>query len=193
MPFTFEKTELPDVILVTACVFSDQRGEFMEAFKATEFAAAGIPSSFVQDNASVSHAGVLRGLHYQLPPHAQGKLVSVTRGAVWDVAVDLRVASARFGRWVARELRSERSEMLWIPPGFAHGFLALENDTRLFYKCSCEYHPESEAGIRWDDPQLAIPWPHRNVLVSRKDRDLPLLADARLMETVEGEVSWSGS
>lgn len=193
MPFIFENTELPGVILITTRVFSDARGEFLEAFKASEFTAAGIPSRFVQDNASVSHAGVLRGLHYQLPPHAQGKLVSVTRGAAWDVAVDLRVGSAAFGRWMARELRSEPCEMLWIPAGFAHGFLALEDDTRLSYKCTSEYHPDSEAGIRWDDPQLAIAWPHRNVLVSRKDRDLPFLAHAPLIEKVEEEVSWSGS
>ena len=183
MPFTFTPTELSDVVLVEPRVFSDGRGSFAETYKRSDFVAAGIDAILVQDNHSVSQAGVLRGLHYQLPPHAQGKLVRVVSGAVWDVAVDVRRSSPTFGRGVAYELTGENHRMLWIPPGFAHGFLVLADGTHFVYKCSAEYDKESEAGVRWDDPDLAIEWPlpeGRQALVSQKDAALPELGGARV-------------
>jgi dTDP-4-dehydrorhamnose 3,5-epimerase len=150
---------LPEVVRVVPRRFDDDRGWFSEVYKDSDFAAAGIPGPFLQDNHSVSAIGTVRGLHYQLPPHAQGKLVRVVRGRVWDVAVDIRRSSSTRGRWVAAELSAEMGEMLWVPPGFAHGFVALEDDTHLTYKCTAEYHKESERAIRWDDPDLAIAWP----------------------------------
>ena len=149
------------------------RGYFMETWKASEFAAAGIPWHFVQDNQSLSSRGTLRGLHFQHPPHAQAKLVRVSRGAVWDVVVDLRPGSVHKGSWYGLELSADNRKMLFIPEGFAHGFVALADDTELLYKCSAEYHGPSEAGIRWDDPDLGIEWPLRDVTISEKDGRLP--------------------
>lgn len=183
MPFTFTPTELPDVVLVEPRVFPDGRGSFAETYKRSDFVAAGVDAELVQDNHSVSQAGVLRGLHYQLPPHAQGKLVRVVSGAVWDVAVDVRRSSPTFGRWVGYELTGENHRMLWIPPGFAHGFLVLADETHFVYKCSAEYDKASEAGVRWDDPELGIDWPLPDgveALVSEKDGELPPLAEARV-------------
>jgi dTDP-4-dehydrorhamnose 3,5-epimerase len=158
-------TDLPEVVRVEPAVFGDDRGWFMESFNAARFDAAlralGLPPApaFVQDNHSCSQAGVLRGLHYQLPPHAQGKLVRVTQGRAWDVAVDIRRDSPRFGQWCAAELSAENRHQLWIPPGFAHGFLALEDDTHFLYKTTDVYARDCERSIRWDDPALAIAWP----------------------------------
>lgn len=182
MPFTFSETPLPGVILVEPRVFADARGFFLESYKQSEFAAAGIPERFVQDNHSLSDTGVLRGIHYQLPPHAQGKLVRVVAGAVLDVAVDLRRSSEHFGRSVAYELSAENNRMIYIPPGFGHAFLALEDGTHFLYKCSAEYNKESEAGVRWDDPELSIDWPDLEIRVSGKDEALPRLSSARLFE-----------
>jgi dTDP-4-dehydrorhamnose 3,5-epimerase len=160
VPFEFVPAEgLPAVVRVVPRRFADDRGWFSEVYKDSDFAAAGIAGPFLQDNHSVSAIGTIRGLHYQLPPHAQGKLVRVVRGRVWDVAVDIRRSSATWGRWVGAELSAETGEMLWVPPGFAHGFVALEDDTHLTYKCTKEYHQESERAINWDDPDLAIAWP----------------------------------
>lgn len=175
MPFVFTETPIPGLLVVEPRSFPDGRGFFMETFKATEFERAGIPGPFVQDNHSKSARGVLRGLHFQRPPHAQGKLVRVTTGRVWDVAVDLRFGSPTFGKWQGLELSADNRRMFWLPAGFAHGFVALEDDTELQYKCTAEYHGPSDAGIRWDDPILAIRWPDLGVppVLSDKDARLP--------------------
>ncbi len=179
MNFEFVKLEIPEVILIKPKVFEDARGFFMEAYKASVFAQAGINYAFVQDNHSKSKKGVLRGLHYQLEPKAQGKLVRCIKGKIWDVAVDIRRGSPTFGRWVAVELSEENKYMLWIPPGFAHGFLALE-DCEIIYKCTEEYAPELDRGIIWNDPDIAIPWPTDNPILSPKDAKLPRLKDAEI-------------
>jgi len=173
MPFAFTALQIRDVILIEPRVFPDQRGHFLESYKRSEFEANGITLRFVQDNHSVSSAGTLRGLHFQLDPAAQGKLVRVVRGAVWDVAVDIRPASRTYLQWVAEELNEVNHKMLYIPPGFAHGFVALENDTHFLYKCTAEYARDLERGIRWDDPDLAIRWPLQHPTVSEKDAALP--------------------
>lgn len=178
MPFTFVSTGIEGVVIIEPGVFSDDRGFFLESFKATDFRSAGIDVSFVQDNHSKSARGVLRGLHFQKPPYAQGKLVRVLEGVVWDVAVDLREGSPTFGRWFGLELSADNHRMLYIPPGFAHGFVTLSNTAQFFYKCTGEYRKESEAGVRWNDPTLAIEWPLTDVTVSEKDRMLPMLKDA---------------
>ena len=179
MPFEFLPTTLPDVIQVKSRLFSDDRGSFTETYKQSDFFKAGIDHTFVQDNHSVSTAGTLRGLHYQLPPHAQGKLVRVVAGRAWDVAVDLRRSSVTFAQWIGIELNAADSTMLWIPLGFAHGFLALEDQTHLIYKCTAEYDRGSERSIRWDDPDLAIDWPilpsGAEYRLSEKDSIAPLL------------------
>jgi dTDP-4-dehydrorhamnose 3,5-epimerase len=185
-------TELPGVVLIEPAVFGDDRGWFMESFNAPRLDAAlrelGLPPApgFVQDNHSCSQAGVLRGLHYQLPPHAQGKLVRVTRGRAWDVAVDIRRGSPTFGRWTGAELTADNRHQLWIPPGFAHGFVALEDDTHFLYKTTDVYARDCERAIRWDDPALAIAWPLPPGLAPRlapKDAAAPVLADAEVFET----------
>lgn len=178
MPFEVEKLEIPDVLLIKPKVFTDQRGFFMELFKSSEFRKIGIDLSFVQDNLAMSSKGVLRGLHYQLVPAEQGKLVSCLRGRIWDVAVDIRRGSPWFGKWVARELSEHTKHMLWIPPGFAHGYVSLEDNSLVFYKVTGEYSPEHERGILWSDPDLGISWPVENPVVSEKDASLPPLKDA---------------
>ncbi|HOX31114.1 MAG TPA: dTDP-4-dehydrorhamnose 3,5-epimerase [Spirochaetales bacterium] len=180
MSFTFKELGIPGLALVQPRVFPDERGFFLETYKRSEFAAAGIGADFVQDNHSRSSRGTLRGLHYQLPPFAQGKLVRVLLGRVWDVAVDLRPSSPTFRRWLGTELSDENNAMLWIPPGFAHGFVALSETAHLAYKCTAEYDKASERGIRWDDTELAVGWPIREVLVSPKDASLPGLGEAEL-------------
>jgi dTDP-4-dehydrorhamnose 3,5-epimerase len=177
MPCTFEKTFIDGLLIVTPRVFPDERGFFLESYKASEFAAAGIREVFVQDNHSRSSRGVLRGLHFQKAPHAQAKLVRVTRGLVWDVAVDLRRGSPTYGKWLGLELGEDNRKMLYIPRGFAHGFVSLTDDAELQYKCSAEYNKDSDGGVRWDDPELAITWPLPEVTFSEKDAALPLLRD----------------
>jgi len=172
-----EPTALPGVLLLTPRVYRDDRGFFLESFNARTFAAAGLPTEFVQDNHSRSAAGVVRGLHYQLR-HAQGKLVRVIRGAVFDVAVDIRVGSPTFAQWVGTELRDDDPRMLWIPPGFAHGFCALADATDLVYKCTDFYAPEDECGVLWNDPDLGIRWPAIATRVSGKDARYPPLRAA---------------
>ena len=158
-------TALPGVVIVEPAVFADDRGWFMESWNQARFDAAlrelGLPAprTFVQDNHSCSHMGVLRGLHYQLPPHAQGKLVRVVRGAAFDVAVDIRRGSPDFGRWTGVELSAGNRRQLWIPEGFAHGFLALQDDTHFLYKTSDVYARDCERALRWDDPGIGIDWP----------------------------------
>ena len=178
MPFEFFPLEIPDVILIRARQFPDDRGFFMETYKHSEFAANGIPKAFVQDNYSRSSRGVLRGLHYQKHPDAQGKLISVISGRIYDVAVDIRKQSPTFGQWVGLELSHERPELLWIPEGFAHGFCVLSDSADFTYKCTAEYAPGAYRGIAYNDPALAIPWPIENPTLSERDRSLPLLKDA---------------
>jgi dTDP-4-dehydrorhamnose 3,5-epimerase len=178
-------TALDGVLILEPKVFGDERGFFLESFNQQAFdAAAGHHVEFVQDNHSRSQRGVLRGLHYQLPPHAQGKLVRVVAGAVFDVAVDMRKASPTFGRWVGTELSAENHRQLWIPPGFAHGFLVLSDRADFLYKTTAYYAPQAEASLRWDDPALAIGWPLHGAapLLSGKDVAAPSLAQARVFE-----------
>lgn len=161
MPFEFERCEIPDVVLVKPKVFGDERGFFMESYKESDFKAFGLPTHYAQDNHSKSKAGVLRGLHYQIDPYAQGKLVRVVTGKIFDVAVDIRKGSPTYGQWVGRELSEQNKHMLWVPAGFAHGLLVLEDDTHLLYKCTSEYQPVHERSILWNDPALAVKWPLR--------------------------------
>jgi len=161
-------TELPGVLLLEPKVFGDARGFFMETWQAARYHQAGMPERFVQDNHSRSRRGVLRGLHYQLV-QPQGKLVWVTRGAVFDVAVDIRRGSPAFGRWYGCVLDDIDHRQLYIPPGFAHGFCVLSEEADFFYKCTDYYHPPSERGIAWDDPDVGIDWPSRDVSLSGKD------------------------
>jgi dTDP-4-dehydrorhamnose 3,5-epimerase len=180
MPASFAQAPIPGLVVVQPRVFPDSRGYFLETYKDSEYRAAGIVGPFTQSNHSCSARGVLRGLHYQLPPHEQGKLVRVVKGRSWDVAVDIRRGSPTFGRWFGLELSGANHAMLWIPGGFAHGFQVLEDDTHLLYQCTAEYHAAAEAGIRWDDPALGITWPLPIANLSAKDRALPVLADAVL-------------
>ncbi len=172
------ETELPGVKLIEPRVFGDDRGFFLESWNARAFAAAGLDVDFVQDNHSRSARGVLRGLHFQRHD-PQGKLVRVTSGAVFDVAVDIRRSSPAFGRWVGYELSDANKRMLYIPPGFAHGFLVLSDSADFLYKCTTFYDAASDAGIRWNDPAIAIAWPiDGEPQLSAKDAAAPLLADA---------------
>ena len=180
MPFNFTVLEIPGVILVEPRVFGDERGFFMETYKHSDFARAGIVEHFVQDNHSRSARNVLRGLHYQKSPSEQGKLVRCLSGSIFDVAVDIRKGSAFFGKWVGMELTGDNSRMLYIPPDFAHGFLVLSDTADIVYKCTREYSPENERGIIWNDPDIDISWPADTPLVSEKDALLPALRDTGL-------------
>ena len=178
-------TAIPDVMVIEPKVFGDARGFFYESFNQQAFnEATGTNYEFVQDNHSRSTKGVLRGLHYQLPPHAQGKLVRVVRGAVWDVAVDIRKGSPTFGQWVAEELTEFSHKQFWIPPGFAHGFVVLSDTADFLYKTTNYYAPQSDRGIFWNDPSLGIQWPDLGMefLLSDKDQKQRLLQDADLFE-----------
>ena len=170
--------DVPGPLLIEPKVFGDERGFFLESWSADAFAHVGIDESFVQDNHSRSDRSVLRGLHLQ-KPHAQGKLVRVVNGAVWDVAVDLRGSSPTFGRWVAAELTGANKRMLWVPAGFAHGFLTLADGTDFLYKCTESYHPEAEHTLAWDDPTVGVEWPLDGLepRLSGKDQEGLSLAD----------------
>ena len=169
-------TELPGVVILEPRRFSDHRGFFCESFNEQSFAAAGLPTRFVQDNVSFSGAGVLRGLHYQLP-NAQGKLVSVLRGEVFDVMVDIRKGSPTFGRWAGVFLSLENGRQVYIPEGFAHGFLVTSECAVFQYKCTSLYDPKSEGSIAWNDPSIGIEWPQTDVCLSSKDAAAPRLAE----------------
>ncbi len=182
-------TSLPGVLIVEPTAFGDERGWFMETFNEPRWLAAlaalGLPAPrrFVQDNHSCSQAGVLRGLHYQMPPHAQGKLVRVVQGAAFDVAVDIRAGSPNFGQWFGAELSAENRRQMWVPEGFAHGFLALQDNTHFLYKTTDVYARDCERAIRWDDPAIGIRWPlvaGVPPLVAPKDATAPLLHGADL-------------
>ncbi len=178
-------TALPEVLILEPVVHGDARGYFFEAFHARRFAElTGVTAVFVQDNESRSRYGVLRGLHYQLPPHAQGKLVRCVEGVIFDVAVDLRRSSPTFGRWVGVELSDENKRQLWIPPGFAHGFVTLSEYARLLYKTTDYYAPECDRAVRWDDPAIGIAWPQltKPLILSTKDQCAPLLAEAEVFD-----------
>jgi|SRR5579885_2154765 dTDP-4-dehydrorhamnose 3,5-epimerase len=164
---------LPGLLIIEPRVFNDNRGYFFEVFQQKRYAEFGIPA-FVQDNVSRSARNVLRGLHYQLP-HAQGKLVFVTRGSVWDVAVDIRTNSPTFGQWFGIHLNDENHTQFYIPPGFAHGFCVLSDEADFHYKCTDYYQPGSEHGIAWNDERLNIPWPVSNPVLSPKDEIYPAL------------------
>ncbi len=179
MPFQFTPLAMPEVVLIEPRTFQDSRGFFRETFKASAFAAHSIPTVFVQENQSRSLRGVVRGLHYQIQPKAQGKLVSAARGEIFDVAVDIRRASPTFGRWVGALLTAESGNMLYVPPGFAHGFCVLSEEGDLLYKVThAEYAPECERGILWNDPAIGIDWPVSNPILSPRDQQLPPLRDA---------------
>jgi dTDP-4-dehydrorhamnose 3,5-epimerase len=173
MPFSFKSLAIPDVILIEPRAFTDERGYFLESFKSSDFSFNHVATHFVQDNLSFSKQNVLRGLHFQKKPKEQGKLVSVIKGCVLDVAVDLRKESPTFLKWVSVELDDSRHSMLYIPEGFAHGFLALTKEVFLLYKCTHEYDPKFDSGIRWNDPNIGIEWPVKNPVVSEKDQHLP--------------------
>ena len=174
------ETSLPGVLLLEPKVFGDARGFFLESWNRQTFAEQGLNWDFVQDNHSRSAQGVLRGLHYQLND-PQGKLVRVTSGAVFDVAVDLRRSSLHFGKWVGYELSVDNQRMLWIPPGFGHGFLVLSESADFLYKTTAYYNPQGDRGIRWDDPEIGVRWPlYGPTTLSVKDKVLPLLKDAEV-------------
>ena len=176
MAFEFQKTKIPGVVIIQPKVYGDNRGYFCETFKAPDFAAAGLPVNFVQDNESWSaKRGVLRGMHFQKGDCAQAKLVRVARGRVLDVAVDIRPGSPTFGRFEKVELSAENKRMFFIPRGFAHGFLVLEDDTVFQYKCDNYYAPASEGSFRWDDPEVGIDWgvDPATVILSEKDSKAP--------------------
>ena len=178
MPVTFVETEIPEVLVVKSPVYGDERGYFCETHNQAAWREAGVCPAFVQDNLSASKKGVLRGMHYQIEPHAMGKLVRVVRGSVFDVGVDLRRGSPTFGKWVGRTLGDDPGAAMWIPEGFAHGFLALEDDTLVAYKCTAAYAPESERSLLYSDPDVGIQWPMPPTLVSDKDVAAPALAAA---------------
>ncbi|NOY50605.1 MAG: dTDP-4-dehydrorhamnose 3,5-epimerase [Chlorobi bacterium] len=170
-------TKIPDLYIVKPRVFEDHRGYFFESYNKEVFLRNGIDQNFVQDNESKSSKGVLRGLHFQKPPFAQGKLVRVMQGAVLDVAVDIRKNSPTYGQWASVELTQDNKWMYWVPPGFAHGFVTLEDSTVFFYKCTNVYNKESEGSILWNDPDLNINWQMENPILSDKDKVSPLFKD----------------
>jgi len=176
MGFSFNPLEIPDVIRVEPDVYPDERGWFKESYRKELFEKHGI-GPFVQDNVSFSSRGVLRGLHFQSPPKVQGKLVQCLSGKIQDVAVDIRKDSPTFGKWVAETLSAENHHMLWLPPGFAHGFIVLSETALVMYKVTVPYAPELDRGIRWDDPDLAVDWPVSSPVVSPKDAELPFFKE----------------
>jgi dTDP-4-dehydrorhamnose 3,5-epimerase len=176
--FEFTPLSIPDVILIKPKVFSDGRGFFVETYKRTDFEKAGITETFSQDNHSRSSRNVLRGLHYQIEPFAQGKLVRCVNGSIFDVAVDIRKGSPFFGKWVFAGLDEHNQHMMYIPPGFAHGFVVLSDLAEVSYKCTREYSPEHDRGIVWDDPDIGIDWPVRAPLLSSKDSAHPAFKNA---------------
>lgn len=177
MPFKFNRLAISDVIVIEPEVCMDERGFFMETYKFSEFAGFGIRERFVQDNHSKSAHAVLRGLHYQKYPKAQAKLVQIIQGEIFDVAVDIRKGSLTFGHWVSVMLSAEKKRMLYVPVGFAHGFCVLSKIAKVSYKVTEEYSPEHDGGIIWNDPDIAISWPIKNPIISKKDATYPRLKE----------------
>jgi dTDP-4-dehydrorhamnose 3,5-epimerase len=177
MPITVRKTPIEGLVIIESQKFLDDRGYFLESYKRSDFAAAGLPE-FVQDNLSFSKHAVLRGLHYQLFPEGQGKLVRALTGRIWDAAVDIRKISKTFGKWFGMELSDKSTAALYIPEGFAHGFVVLSETALVMYKTTSEYDPKLERGIIWNDPNLKIDWPIKHPIVSRKDAKSPLFENA---------------
>ena len=178
MPFIFKKLSIPEIIFIEPKVFDDPRGFFLESYKHSDFEKTGITEYFVQDNYSRSQKHVLRGLHYQKNPYAQGKLVQCFQGKIFDVAVDIRRGSNTFGKWVACELSGANCSVLYVPRGFAHGFVVMSEYADVVYKCTAEYAPEADRGIIWNDPDINIQWPVDKPILSDKDSKHPLLKDA---------------
>jgi len=178
MPFTFRKLDMDGLVLITPNVFGDGRGYFAEIYKHSEFKKNRIDRVFVQDSHSMSKKGVLRGLHYQLRPVEQGKIIRVIGGEIFDVAVDIRKGSQSYGKWFGTRLSEENRFMLFIPPGFAHGFVTLKDNTEILYKMTNEYSKKHERGIIWNDPEINIKWPIKNPVVSDKDTKFPRLEHA---------------
>lgn len=177
MPFRFHSLSIPGLVLIETPLYNDRRGQFYESYNEREFALHNVETRYVQDNFSHSHRRVLRGLHYQRAPMAQAKLIRCVAGAVYDVAVDLRLGSETYGRWEAVTLSADNGLQLYIPAGFAHGFAVLSEAATIFYKVTQFYSPEHEAGIIWNDSQLAIEWPFSSPVLSEKDMRLPSLAE----------------
>lgn len=178
MPFKFSYLKIPDVILIESLAFKDDRGIFMEIYKYSDFVQAGIKEYFLQDNYSKSSKDVLRGLHYQKNPKAQGKLIRCIKGRIFDVAVDIRIGSPTYRNWIGIELSGDNNLMLYIPPTFAHGFVVLSDFAEVVYKCTEEYSPGDDKGIIWNDPDIGIIWPVKNPILSENDKRNPMLKDA---------------
>ncbi len=183
MPFTFLPMKLPGVVMIVPKRFDDERGFFLETYKASEFQAQGIREHFVQDNLSHSTQSVLRGLHYQRPPKAQAKLVQTLRGDIFDVVVDIRQGSPTYGQWSGVTLSAQDGRMLYVPSGFAHGFCVLSETADVIYKVTAEYAPEAESGLMWNDPDIGIRWPIDTPCLSEKDRYYPLLRHSEAIFT----------
>jgi len=178
MPFHFQRLDIPSVIYIEPKMFPDPRGYFMETYKHLDFTEHGISENFVQDNFSRSSKNVLRGLHYQIPPHAQGKLVMALHGEIFDVAVDIRKNSSTYGQWIHKLLSVDNHGMLYIPPGFAHGFYVISEMALVMYKCTSAYAPQCDRGIVWNDPDIGIDWPSAKPTLSEKDMALPNFHEA---------------
>ena len=178
MPFSFKRLSIPEVILVEPKVFPDERGFFLESFKESTFQENGITTKFVQDNYSHSIKGVLRGLHYQKNPKAQAKLITAIRGEIFDVSVDIRKNSPTYGKWVGEILSEQNHKSLYVPEGFAHGFLCLSDEADVVYKVNEEYSAENDRGMLWNDPAVGVKWPAENPIISEKDKQQPLLEKA---------------
>jgi len=173
------KTKIPGLLIIKPDVFEDERGYFFESYNRDKFVSEGIDNVFIQDNESKSMKGVLRGLHFQNPPYEQGKLVRVMKGAVIDVAVDIRKNSPTYGQWDSIELTESNKIMYWVPPGMAHGFVTLEDETVFFYKCTNLYNKASEGSIRWNDPNLNVNWGLSNPIISEKDKISPFFNELK--------------
>ena len=176
---TIDSTPLEGLLVIRPRVFRDVRGAFFETWNQERYSEAGLPAVFVQDNVSISQRGVLRGLHAQRAPHEQGKLVTVLHGRAFDVAVDIRSGSPTYGKWHSIELDADVGTQFYIPPGFLHGFVALEDDTVFSYKCTSPYRPDAEFSVRWDDPALGIMWPLADVVMSAKDAGAPMFREVQ--------------
>ena len=188
MPFEFQRTKIPDVFLIKPLVFEDERGFFMENYKKSDFRKAGIDVDFNQSNHSKSTYGVIRGLHFQLEPYAQSKLIRCIKGKIFDVAVDIRKDSEYYGQHISIELTEENKKLLFIPKGFAHGFQVLSEEAEIEYLVDNEYAPDYESGIIWNDPEINIDWPERSNHLSKKDSNLKFFSDLKIDKIPEDQI-----